>query len=295
MGQPREMSSAAREKEKVAVLTVDGTIDSALSYEIIRALRQIREDEEVRCMVLRVNSPGGSVVSSEAILEEIKLFEKPVICSMSNSAASGGYYISTSSEKIFALPTTLTGSIGVFGLKLDVSKWAHSYGIHAEHYPRGSHDAATHPLTPLTPGTRQNIARITLDFYEYFKAIVAANRSLSAEEVERVARGRVWTGAQAKDVGLVDALGGLECAIAYAKNAHAQTAEVEVEHWPKTGSYADIFRSVRDATLGQDEKAKAVSVPQFLSDLTELKFADKPHYMLTMDEKTAMELIMKRE
>ena len=131
------------EREKVAVLTIDGAIGSSLAYETVRSLREIREDKSVKCLVLRVNSPGGSVISSEAILEELKLFEKvscaqlsllgwrrvtsdvpskPVVSSMGNAAASGGYYVSCMAEKIFANRTTLTGSIGVFGVKVDATK-----------------------------------------------------------------------------------------------------------------------------------------------------------------------------
>ena len=128
------------------------------------------------------------------------------------------------SEKIFANPTTYTGSIGVFGIKFDASEFAKSFGVTGDYYPHGSHAAAMHPLTPLTPGTQKNIERMVLDYYEYFKAIVAAGRSLSVDDVEEVARGRVWTGDQAREVGLVDALSGLDRAISYAKRTHATTS-----------------------------------------------------------------------
>lgn len=239
-------------------------------------------------------------------------FLQPVICSMSNAAASGGYYISMNSEKIFALPTTLTGSIGVFGVKFDASKWAKSYGIRGDYYPHGNHAAAMHPLTPLTPGTKENISRMVLDFYDYFKTIVANGRSLSVNEVEKVAQGRVWTGEQAKEVGLVDALGGLDRAISYAKKAYTKTEHVDVEHWPRRSfrlgdlpgllsgqessySYADIATALLAETVGLDSNTKPGSVDQLLSELVDLKFAEKPHFMLTMDEKTAMDIIMKGE
>ena len=343
--EPGEASSSKR--EKVAVVTVDDTISSSLSYEIICSLRQIRQEKNVKYMVLRVDSPDGSVTSSEAILEEIKLFDKvmyfsksvclcgrysaanltlshliskcniisshfqqPVICSMSNAAASGGFYIAMNSEKIFALPTTLTGSIGVFGVKFDTSKWAKSYGIGADYYPRGSHAAAMHPLTPLTPGMKDNIARMVLDYYDYFKSIVATGRSLLVEEVEKVAQGRVWTGEQAKEVGLVDALGGLDRAIYYAKAAHTKTENVEIEHWPKSSfrredlpellagqesSYLNIVQALLADTMGLADNAESGSVEQFVRQLKELKFSQKPHFLMTMDDKTAMDLIMRGE
>jgi len=305
-----EFDGAPSKREKVAVVTVDGNINSALSYDIIRSLRQIKRDKHVKCMVLRVNSGGGSVVSSEAILEEMKLLNKPVICSMSNAAASGGYYIAMNSEKIFAQPTTLTGSIGVFGVKLDASKWAKSYGVRSDCYPHGSHAAAMNPLTPLTTGTKENIARIVLDYYDYFKSIVATRRFLSDEQVEEVAQGRVWTGEQAKEVGLVDALGGLDRAISYAKAAHTNSDEVEIEHWPRSSfrledlpklisgqpsSDVDFAQALLAVTMGLEDNVKSGSVEQLLKNLTELKFAEKPHFMLTIDEKTALDLIMDGE
>ncbi|EED95006.1 hypothetical protein THAPSDRAFT_261589, partial [Thalassiosira pseudonana CCMP1335] len=225
--------------DKVAVVTVDGGIGRSLAYEIISSLRKIRKDKDVKCLVLRVNSPGGSVVSSEAILEEVKALEivsLPVVCSMANYAASGGYYISTNAERIFAQPTTLTGSIGVYGIKFDASQWAKSYGIRSDYYPHGSHGATVHPLTPLTQSMKLNLDRTTLGYYDYFKSIVAKGRSLSPQQVESIAQGRVWTGEQAKEVGLVDAIGGLERAISYVKSAHTTTEKVQVEYWPKKSS-----------------------------------------------------------
>ena len=209
-------------------------------------------------------------------------------------------------DKIFAQPTTLTGSIGVYGVKFDASKWAKSYGIHSDHYPRGSHAATMGALTPLTPRMKENISRVVLDFYDYFKSIVAEGRSLPADYVEKVAQGRVWTGEQAKEVGLVDNIGGLDRAISYAKIAHTKSDEVDVEYYPKNsfslsevmqqsmgqGSFVDIFQAIIATSIGMDEDAKPKSFEQLLSEMTELKFAEKPHFMLTMDEKTAMELIM---
>lgn len=122
---------------------------------------------------------------------------------MGSYAASGGYYIATNSKKIFADSTTLTGSIGVFLVKFDASNWAKSYGIRSDYHPYGSHSAAAHPLTPLTPGMKENFERLSLSFYDYFKKIVSDARSLSVDEVEKIAQGRVWTGEQAKEVGLI--------------------------------------------------------------------------------------------
>jgi protease-4 len=122
---------------------------------------------------------------------------------MGNYAASGGYYIATNSKRVFAQPTTLTGSIGVFLVKFDASEWAQTYGIRSDYHPHGSQGAAHLPLTPLTQGMKDNLERLSLGFYDYFKSIVASGRFLTVEEVEKIAQGRVWTGEQAKEVGLV--------------------------------------------------------------------------------------------
>jgi protease-4 len=215
---------------------------------------------------------------------------------MSNAAASGGYYISTSCEKIFANPTTTTGSIGVFGIKFDASEWGKDYGIRSDHYPHGSHAASLNPLVPLTPGTKDNISRMVAGFYDYFKNIVATGRSMSVDEVERVAQGRVWTGEQAKENGLVDALGGLDRAISYAKSTHTKSESVDVEYWPRKKGLWDLIsgkESLAEAiTLVKNSTDETDTIVHFLNEMSKLKFAERPHFMLTIDEKTALDLIL---
>ena len=219
---------------------------------------------------------------------------------MSNAAASGGYYISTSCEKIFANPSTITGSIGVFGVKFDASKWAKDYGIGSDYYPHGSHAASLNPLIPLTPSTKDNISRMVAGFYIYFKNIVACGRSMSVDEVERVAQGRVWTGEQAKEVGLVDGLGGLDRAISYAISNHTKSESVDVEYWPRKKGLWDLIAG-KDSLAGIISEAVALvknstdetdSIVHFFKEMSELKFAERPHFMLTIDEKTALDLIL---
>lgn len=221
---------------------------------------------------------------------------------MSNAAASGGYYISMNSERIFANPMTLTGSIGVFGIKFDASEFAKSYGVTGDYHPRGSHAAAENPLTPLTPGMKENIARTVRDYYDYFKAIVATGRAMSVDDVEEVARGRVWTGEQAREVGLVDSLGGLDRAVSYARRSYATTDRVEVDHYPRRSSMWDVLLSSRGSSLRAsfavmlgfgDGGSERGSVEKLLGGLSELKFAKKSHFMVTMDEETAIDAIMK--
>lgn len=228
---------------------------------------------------------------------------------MSNAAASGGYYISMNSEKIYANPTTITGSIGVFGIKFDASKLANDYGITTDEYPRGSHASTLNPLTPLTPDTKENITRIIQDYYDYFKSIVSTGRSLSLDDVEKVAQGRVWTGEQAKEVGLVDAIGGLDRAVSYAKKTHATTEHVEVDYYPKklslmeqlglgkgqVVSYVDFLQASVAVMIGVTDGCiePGSTLHQFLGELTNVKIATTPHFMMTMDEETALDVILK--
>ena len=213
---------------------------------------------------------------------------------MSNSAASGGYYVAMNSEKIFASPTTLTGSIGVFGIKLDASKMAASYGIYGDSHPYDSHATANNPLTPLTNNTKKNIARKVLEYYDYFKGIVATNRALSLEAVEQVAQGKVHTGEQAKEVGLVDELGGLDRAISYAKTTHADTKQIDVEYWPKrVFKLQDLFFNFFSARL-EVESSHSLSIEQLLNEAADLSFTEKTHFLMTMDDKSALDMIMGR-
>ena len=214
---------------------------------------------------------------------------------MSNSAASGGYYIAMNSEKIFANPTTLTGSIGVFGIKLDASKMAASYGIYGDSHPYDSHATANNPLTPLTTNTKKNIARQVLEYYDYFKGIVATNRALSLEAVEQVAQGKVHTGEQAKEVGLVDELGGLDRAISYAKIIHAETKQIDIEHWPKrVSNLQELVRNFFSARLEAEPSQSESYIEQLLNEAADLSFTEKTHFLMTMDDKSALDMIMGR-
>lgn len=226
---------------------------------------------------------------------------------MSNLAASGGYYISTNCEKIFAQPTTLTGSIGIYGIKFDASKWAKSYGVHSDHYPREGHGAVLNPLAPLNPKSKEMLARMTAENYDYFKSIVATGRSLSIGQVEAIAQGRVWTGEQAKEIGLVDELGGLHRAISYAKTVHTSTEDVCLEYWPKKTSILETLyqllstqQSLIDAlqsfiVKGIEFRNKRGSTDILLKGLDDIEFAKKMHIMATMDERTALDLILSGE
>jgi protease-4 len=183
-------------------------------------LRRAREDESVKAIVLRVDSPGGSVIGSEIIRREVmraKEAGKPVVASMSDTAASGGYWISMSANRIVAEPTTVTGSIGVVFGKMNVAGLYRLLGLSTDHYATSSNATLLYEQQNFSPEQRAVVQRFILDNYEQFKQGVAEGRKLDIQKVEEIARGRVWTGAQAKEHGLVDEFGGMDRALALAR------------------------------------------------------------------------------
>ena len=214
---------------------------SPMAKKVTDTLRKIKKDEAVKAIVLRVDSSGGSVIASEAIYQECKDMQKPIVCSFSNMAPSGGYYLSAHCDRIFALPTTITGSIGVFGVKFDATGLARDYGVSVEHIGTGEFSASNSLFQPMTPKVEAAFKRKMNETYDGFKAIVASGRNLSLKEVEARAQGRVWTGREALDQSLVDELGGLEKAISYAKTNHTKTGNAEVEYWPKPPSVTSVI------------------------------------------------------
>jgi protease-4 len=197
--------------------------DAELSArEVGRAFRQAFSDPEVRAILFRIDSPGGSAVASETIWREVvraREHGKPVIVSMGDVAGSGGYYIAAPADKIVAEPATLTGSIGVLAGKLVVSELLHKLGITADSAERGANAAMFSMFEDFSPSGRQRLDAFLDETYRGFKEHVATGRHLTADEVEAAAKGRVWTGEEAKEKGLVDALGGYDVALRLAKEA----------------------------------------------------------------------------
>lgn len=186
------------------------------SETLVEQLRDARDDDDVQAVILRVDSPGGSVEASDRIWQEIERVRaaKPVIVSMGTYAASGGYYISCNADSIFADAATLTGSIGVFAGKLDWSGLYDKIGLHREFITRGENALLFSDAATFSPAQRAMFQAQLDRFYERFLAKVAAGRRLDRDAVHAVAQGRVWTGQQAADLGLVDGVGGLERAVA---------------------------------------------------------------------------------
>ncbi len=189
--------------------------------KLARELRRLRMESGVKAVVLRVNSPGGSAMASEVIQREAVLMrkEKPLVVSMGTVAASGGYWISTFSDRIFAEPNTLTGSIGVFGMLPNVKKLANDHGITFDQVQTAKLGSM---ITPFRPKTEAEIARVQSvvdEIYEQFLLKVAEGRKMKKDAVHEIAQGRVWSGSEALKLGLVDELGGLDAAIKHAAKA----------------------------------------------------------------------------
>ncbi len=207
-----------------AIYTGDSRFDSWEGYimgsdTVAANLRRAREDDSVKAIVLRVDSSGGSVVGSEIIRREVQRAaeSKPVVVSMSDTAASGGYWIAMSANKIVAEPSTITGSIGVVFGKMNIAGLYQLLGLSTDHYATSPNATILYEQQDFSPQQRALVERFILDTYATFKKGVADGRGLTLEKVEQVAQGRVWTGAQAKDLGLVDEFGGLDRALAVAR------------------------------------------------------------------------------
>lgn len=236
----------------IAVYYAYGEIDSQAdiaydeginSEKVIKDLRKLRENKDVKAVVLRVNSPGGSAYASEQIWREVSLLkeEKPVIVSMGDYAASGGYYISCAATQIVAEPTTLTGSIGIFGMFPDVSKLVNDkLDIHIDGVKTNQLSDIGIINRPFNPEEQALIQNMVNEGYELFTKRCADGRNIPIEELKKIAEGRVWTGAMAKELKLVDELGGLDKAIAIA----ADTANVENYTILSYPAKEDIFTSL---------------------------------------------------
>ena len=220
-------------KEKVAVIYAQGEIQSGEGSETVigserisKAIRKARKDEKVKAIVLRVNSPGGSALASDVIWREMKLAneEKPVVVSMGDVAASGGYYIACASDKIYASPNTITGSIGVFGIMPNLEElMTDKIGITFDNVKTNKFADLGSMNRPLTQEEYDIIQKGVVDVYNTFTSKVAEGRDMSQENVDDIGQGRVWSGSNAIDINLIDEYGGLEAAIAGA----AELAELE--------------------------------------------------------------------
>ncbi|MEM1171850.1 MAG: signal peptide peptidase SppA [Cyanobacteria bacterium P01_H01_bin.35] len=254
------LSKNVKSKNKIAVVYAEGEIVNGTGTprqiggdRLAKELRRLRLDDKVKAVVLRVNSPGGSASASEVIGREVKLVseEKPVIVSMGNIAASGGYWISMNADRIVAEPTTITGSIGVFGVLFNIQEVANENGITWDVVKVGKFADLNTTSRPKTEEELVLIQKMVDSIYKQFIKNVATARNLAKEKVAEIAQGRVWSGADAQELGLVDEIGGIETAIKVAAEKAELGDSWKVEEYPKSRSLEQrIFRSLSGVEVG---------------------------------------------
>ncbi len=261
---------------KIAVVHATGTIvggDSGTdpmwgrtigSDSFIEALEEARDEKGVRAIVVRIDSPGGEVYASHLMWRAIRqaATDMPVVASFSDLAASGGYYMAMGADTVVADRSTLTGSIGVIGGKFNLSGLYEKLGMTVEVHSRGENAQFQSSLRDFTPAERERYRTEMFEEYQTFVGIVAQNRGTSVEQIDSVARGRVWTGGMAKERGLVDIEGGLETSIDVAKRMAGLDAdqEVRVEMFPRikrTFVQEFVNKVVEDEDLGTTARARA--------------------------------------
>jgi protease-4 len=245
--------------------TYDSPAGSVVGSDtIVEYLRKARADGAVKAIVLRVDSPGGSAIASDIIWREVLLTknQKPVIASMSDVAASGGYYISMPAHAIVAEPSTLTGSIGVVLTKFVIKGTLEKLGINMEPVSRGRYAEIYSPIKAFTPEERTRMLQNMQATYDTFVEKAAQGRNTTPEKIDAIAQGRVWTGRQAKELGLIDELGGLERAVALAKQRAkiAQDAEVELVIYPPKKGFFELMSDPLGASEGATRLASMLGL-----------------------------------
>lgn len=246
--------------DKVAILYLSGEIDNGStdgisSPETVKQLRKLGKDSTVKAVVLRVNSPGGSAYGSDQICHAIMEVKKnkPVIASMGDYAASGGYYISSNASRIFSDKNTITGSIGVIALLPNAQELSNKIGVHYETVKTNRNaDVMENIFRPLTAAERAAMQRSVNDFYDTFLQRCAEGRGMEVEQVKEYAEGRVWSGIDALKIGLVDYAGGLHCAIDSAA-AMAKLTDYSVVEYPEK---KDFFQKLQEIPSIGYEKLK---------------------------------------
>lgn len=258
---------APRHGANIGIITLTGPIEEeeggllapyGITPELVRGLlERVEGDGRLKAVVLRINSPGGAVAASQEIGNMIKEFEKPIVVSMADIVASGGYYISAHAERIVAQPGTLTGSIGVIWMHTNLDGLYEKLGIEVETITSGEHKDMF--VDPLTPERRQIIQRLSDEAYDQFIQTVAEGRDLELSKVRELATGELYIGTQALELGLVDQLGGLNDAI----DAAAELAEIEV---PLTMELAPPDPSLFELFLGQGSILWELAIARVLGE-----------------------------
>jgi len=269
-------------KDKVAVLYLEGEItddsgDGIVGKEVVKTLKKIRKDDEIKALVLRVNSPGGSADASEQIwhaIQNIKADSIPVVVSMGDYAASGGYYISCGADYIYAQPTTITGSIGIFGTVPNVSKLRNKVGLDLDGVTTNRHSALESNMVYKGMNKEEHELMQTMveRGYDLFTSRCASGRNVSQDYIKSIGEGRVWLGAKGKEIGIVDELGNIDDAIAKAVEL-AGLESYKLTYYPDVKDpYEELLKMFDNTT---DEERLLLKMRDFCS---------KPRVMALMPE-----------
>lgn len=264
------------------IVNGQGGVQQVGGDSFARQMRRLRQDDDVKAVVLRINSPGGSVTGSDVIQREVQLTrqKKPVIVSMGNYAASGGYWIATAANHIFAEPSTITGSIGVFGLQFNVQKIANSNGLAWDVVKTSRYADSSTVSRPKTPQELAIAQKSVNQIYNQFLNKVAQSRKIPKPKVAQIAQGRVWSGQDAKKLGLVDEIGGIDQAIEYAAKQARLGNDWELQEYPKVRSLEErIFKKLTDeasARNGTQLDPLTAEFQKLQADLAILKSMNDP-------------------
>ncbi|MEO6004148.1 MAG: signal peptide peptidase SppA [Opitutus sp.] len=275
---------------RVAVVYAEGDIVDGEGDEVgeiggtryARELRQLRLDDNVKAIVLRVNSPGGTASASEVIQREVRLARKvkPVIISMGTYAASGGYWISAYGNRIFAEPTTVTGSIGIFGIQFDVKKLSNDFGLTFDSVKTGKFADAITITRPKTPEEMAVFQRMVDWAYGEFISKVMEGRKLKRDFVEEIAQGRVWSGVEAKKLGLVDELGGLDAAIKYAGAQAGLGENPRLTEFPRRKEFAEALQDLFQKLTPNNARSSGLAsqiASRLEAEIQTLRIYNDPH------------------
>lgn len=239
-------------KGQIAILYASGTIYNGEGYQdvyadnFVKDIKKLTDNEKVKAVVLRVNSPGGSANASDEILFELQQLnkKKPLIVSFGDYAASGGYYIAMAADKIYSEPNTLTGSIGVFGMIPYFKELANKNGLTSHAVTTNANSNMYSAINGVSPGGVNILTRSVEQTYKRFVHFVTENRKKTFEQIDEIGGGRVWSGSRAKDLGLVDELGGLQDAVNYAAQK-VKLKEYSISSYPKkTTPFEQFFKSI---------------------------------------------------
>ncbi|GJM61022.1 signal peptide peptidase SppA [Persicobacter diffluens] len=281
-------------RDKIAVIYADGAIQTGKSKEgkiigsktLMEELAKARKDDKVKAVVLRVNSPGGSALASDMIWREVLLTreKKPVIASMGDYAASGGYYISMAADTIVAQPNTITGSIGIFAVLMNFEEFLNDkIGISHDIVKTGLFSDLGNPTRPMSAYERQIIQSGVNEGYEIFTSKAAEGRQMSKEDLLKIAGGRVWTGAKAQELGLVDVMGGMETAIEIAADK-AGLEEYKISYRPEVkDKFQMLFENLNDEVQSKMVEYRFGPFANYAEELQRLEAIEGPQARMVFD------------